>query len=190
MFHWTHLSYIHPVTSENQFHCTRLYRYSVVYIVQWQTFGFQNLCADEWNDTEFQQTTSIAVMLFCLKLRQDPLEAILVTFGRSFFLFESSWKNMKKWHHFCAHAQWWSTWRRENVEKGHLAPSNWTFLLIIAIDRNGFRRMKEGPIYKMLPQIFLIFAPELSYDLSKFRDDFTPFFFRLWKTITKSLGKN
>ena len=31
-------------------------------------------------------------------LRQDPLEAILVIFGRralSFFLFESSWKNMK-----------------------------------------------------------------------------------------------
>ena len=36
---------------------------------------------------------------------------------------------------------------------------------------------------------FLIFAPWLSYDLSKFSDDFTPFF-RLWKTITKSLGKN
>ena len=42
----------------------------------------------------------------------------------------------------------------KNVEKGHLAPSNLTFL-IIAIDRNGFRRMKEeGLIYKMLPQIF------------------------------------
>ena len=30
----------------------------------------------------------------------------------------------------------------KNVENGHLAPSNLTFLLI-AIDRNGFRRMKE-----------------------------------------------
>ena len=29
----------------------------------------------------------------------------------------------------------------------------------------------------------------LNYDLSKFSDDFTPFF-RLWKTITKSLNKN
>ena len=36
---------------------------------------------------------------------------------------------------------------------------------------------------------FLIFAWGLSYDLSKFSDDFTPFF-RLWKTITKSLDKN
>ena len=36
---------------------------------------------------------------------------------------------------------------------------------------------------------FLIFALGLSYDLSKFCDDFTPFF-RLWKTITKSVGKN
>ena len=34
-----------------------------------------------------------------------------------------------------------------------LAPSNLTFL-IIAIDRNGFRRMKEeGLIYKTLPQV-------------------------------------
>ena len=42
----------------------------------------------------------------------------------------------------------------KNVEKGHLAPSNLTFL-IIAIDRNGFRRMKdEGLIYTTLPQIF------------------------------------
>ena len=49
-------------------------------------------------------------------------------------------------------------WRRKNVEKGHLAPSNLTFL-IIAIDRNGFRRMKEeGLIYKTLPSDFLIFA--------------------------------
>ena len=36
-------------------------------------------------------------------------------------------------------------------------------------------------------QIFL-FTPGLSYDLSKFNDDFTPFIL-LWKTITKSLGK-
>ena len=28
----------------------------------------------------------------------------------------------------------------------------------------------------MLPKIFLIFAWGLSYDYSKFRDDFTPFF--------------
>ena len=36
---------------------------------------------------------------------------------------------------------------------------------------------------------FFIFAQRLSYGLSKFSDDFTPFF-RLWKTITKSLDKN
>ena len=36
---------------------------------------------------------------------------------------------------------------------------------------------------------FLIFAQGLSYEFSMFCDDFTPFF-RLWKTITKSLGKN
>ena len=37
--------------------------------------------------------------------------------------------------------------------------------------------MKEGgQIYKTFPQIFLIFALGFSYDLSKFSDDFTPFF--------------
>ena len=85
-----------------------------------------------------------------------PLEAISVIFGPRaliFFCLKALGKN-KKWHHFCAHAQWWSPWMRKNVEKGHLAPSNLTFLLN-AIDTNGFRGMKEeGLIYKTLPQIF------------------------------------
>ena len=94
---------------------------------------------------------------FLMALRQDPpLEAILVIFGRRalfFFVWKLLEKN-EKWHHFCAHAQWWSPWRRKNVEKGHLTLSNLTFLLI-AIDTNGFRRMKEeGLIYKTLSQIF------------------------------------
>ena len=46
------------------------------------------------------------------------------------------------------------TLETQKCRKGHLAPSNLTFL-IIAIDRNGFRRLKEeGLIYKTLPQIF------------------------------------
>ena len=108
-------------------------------------------------------------------LRQDPLEAILVFFGRRAlnFLFENSWKK-EKWRHFCAHAQWWSPWRRKNVENGHLAPSNLTFLLI-AIDTNGFRRMKdEGQIYKSCLGFFTFCLG--IYDLSKFSDNFTPFF--------------
>ena len=95
------------------------------------------------------------------------------------FNFLFVWKLLQKYekgHHFCAHAQRWSPWRRKNVEKGHLAPSNLTFLLI-ATDRNGFRRMKqEGlQIYRTLPQCFLVFAYGLVYDLSKLSDDFTPF---------------
>ena len=89
-------------------------------------------------------------------LRQDPIEAILVIFGRRALIF-LVWKLLEKtekWHHFWAHAQWWAPWRRKNVEKGHLAPSSLTFLLI-AIDRNGFCGVKdEGHIYKTLPQIF------------------------------------
>ena len=41
----------------------------------------------------------LTTCIFLKSLRQDPLEAILVIFGRTafifFFLFESSWKNMK-----------------------------------------------------------------------------------------------
>ena len=48
---------------------------------------------------------------------------------------------------------------------------------------------EEGQISKKVASGFLIFAEGLSYDLSKLSDDFTPFF-RLWKNMTKSLGKN
>ena len=49
----------------------------------------------------------------------------------------------------------------KNVEKGHLAPSNLTFLLI-AIDTNGFRRRKEeGQIYKNLLQFFKFLPRDL-----------------------------
>ena len=89
-------------------------------------------------------------------LRQDSLEAILVIFGRSsliFFLFESSWKKWKMTPLLCACAVV-NTLETQNVENGHLTPSNLTFLLIV-IDRNGFRRTKEeGQIYTKVPQIF------------------------------------
>ena len=41
---------------------------------------------------------------------------------------------------------------------------------------------EEGQIYKNVASKILIFAWGLSYDLSEFSDDFTPFF-RLWKII-------
>ena len=66
------------------------------------------------------------------------------------------------------------TLETQKCRKGHLAPSNLTFLLV-AIDTIGFRRMKgEGQIHNTLP--FLIFAQRLSYDLSQFSDNFTSFF--------------
>ena len=119
-------------------------------------------------------------LLLFSPLRQDaPREAILVIFGRRalIFFFESSWKN-EKWHHFCAHAQWWSPWRRKNVEKGHLGPSNLTFFFFIICDRH--KRFSQNERRRVDLQKgasdFLIFAWGLSYDLSKFGDDFTPFF--------------
>ena len=44
--------------------------------------------------------------------RTPPVEAILVIFGRRALIF-FVWKLLEKyekWHHFCAHAQWWSPW--------------------------------------------------------------------------------
>ena len=70
------------------------------------------------------------------------------------------------------------TLETQNVEKRHLASLNVTFLRI-AIDENGFLRIKEeGQMYKSCLKIS-IFAWGLSYDLSKFSDDFTltPFLF-------------
>ena len=106
---------------------------------------------------EFSAAPSFFSSKKWIKLRQDPpLEAILVIFGRRaliFFCLNALGKIWKMTPLF-AHAQCWSPWRRKNVKNGHLAPSNLTFLLI-AINRNGFRRMKEeGQIYKTLPQNF------------------------------------
>ena len=68
------------------------------------------------------------------------------------------------------------TLETQKVEKGHLAPSNLTFL-IIAIDRKGFRRMKEeGLIYKTLPQIFLFLPWDLVMIFQSLVTILPPFF--------------
>ena len=69
------------------------------------------------------------------------------------------------------------------------APHSIEFIFFNNCDRQKrFRRTKEeGQIYKICLNFF-IFAPGLSYGLSKFSDDFTPFL-RLSKAITKSLHK-
>ena len=110
-------------------------------------------------------------------LRQDPLEAILVIFGRRalIFLFESSWKKMKNDTTF-VHMR--SGDHLGDAKCRKRAPRSVEFnFLLIAIDTNGFHRMKEeGQIYKRVDSNFLTFAQGLSYDLSKFSDDFSPFF--------------
>ena len=60
------------------------------------------------------------------------------------------------------------TLETQNVEKEHLTSSNLTFLLI-AIDRNGFRKMKEeGPIYKTLPRDLVMIFQSLVMILPRF----------------------
>ena len=139
---------------------------------------------EKWKFQSWLWKGAMCVMTqFSILFKAGPLEAVLVIFGCSsliffFFFFESSWKKYEKWNYFGA--QWWSLGRLKNVEKRHLASSNLSFWRITT-DKNGFRRMKEeGQI--------LVFAPRLSYALSKLSDNFTPLF-RLWKTTTKSLAK-
>ena len=88
-------------------------------------------------------------------LRQDPLEAILVIFGRRaliFFCLKALGRKRKMTPLLCACAVVITLERRKNAEKGHLACSVEFNFLLIAIDRNGFRRVKEeGQIYKTMP---------------------------------------
>ena len=72
------------------------------------------------------------------------------------------------------------------------APRSVEFNFFINCDRRkrfSQKERKRADLQKDASD-FLIFAQGLSYDLSKFSDDFTPFFFWLWKTIAKSVGKN
>ena len=86
------------------------------------------------------------------------VQGLLVVFGRwaLIFLFESSWKNMENDTTFVRMRSGDHLGDVKRPRKGiSVAPSNLTFLLpVIAIDRKGFRRMKEGQIYKILPQMF------------------------------------
>ena len=55
------------------------------------------------------------------RVKAGPPWGYLVIFGRRALIF-FVWKLLEKdekWHHFYAHAQWWSPWRRKNVEKGN-----------------------------------------------------------------------
>ena len=59
---------------------------------------------------------------------------------------------------------------QKRSKKGHLAPSNLTFLLI-AIDKNSFLQNDRGRAdLQNNASYFLIFALRLSYDLSKISD--------------------
>ena len=123
-------------------------------------------------------------------LRQDPLEAILVIFGRRalIFLLESSWKKMKNDTTF---ARMRSGHHLGDAKSRKRAPRSIEFNFFIICDRHKrFSQNEQRRVdLQILDSDFLIFAKGLSYDPSKFSDDFTPFF-RLSKTITKSLDKN
>ena len=49
---------------------------------------------------------------------------------------------------------------------------------------------EEGQIYKMLPQIFKFLPWDLVMIFQSLVMILPRFFFRLWKILTKSLGKN
>ena len=56
----------------------------------------------------------------CDNIKAGPPEAILVIFSRRslfFFVCLKAFGKYKKWHHFCAHVQWWSPRRHKTVEK-------------------------------------------------------------------------
>ena len=95
-------------------------------------------------------------------LRQDFLEAILVIFGCRaliFFLFESSWKNMKMTPLLCACAVVITLETQKCRKK---APRSVEFNFFINCDRQKrFSQIDEGQIYKTLPQNFKFLPRDL-----------------------------
>ena len=139
-------------------------------------------------------TTFVLVCSKLFKLRQDPpppLEAILAIFGRRaliFFCLKALGKKWKLTPLLCACAV---VITLETQKCRKRAPRSVEFHFFINCDRlkQFSQNERRRADLQNLASDFLIFALGFSYDLSKFSDDFTPFF-RLWKTITKSLGKN
>ena len=95
--------------------------------------------------------------------KAGPLEAILVIFGRralNFFVRKLLEKNEKR-HHFCRMLSG-DHLGDEKMSKKVISFRRILTFLLIAIDRNGFRGMKEErQIYKTLPQIFQFLPRDL-----------------------------
>ena len=120
-----------------------------------------------------------------------PLEAILVIFGRGaliFFCLKALGIKWKMTPLLCACAV---VITLETQKCRKRAPRSVEFNFFIICDRHKrFLQNERRRIdLQNVASDFLILAWGLSYDLSKFGDDFTPFF-GLRKTITKSLDKN
>ena len=64
----------------------------------------------------------------------------------------------------------------KNVKKEHFAPSNLTFFINCDRPKRFSQNERRRADLQNSASDFLIFAWGLSYDLSKFSDDFTPFF--------------
>ena len=88
-------------------------------------------------------------------LRQDPLWGYLVIFGRRALIYFFVWKLLEKMNNDTTFVCMRSGDHLGDAKCQKRAPHSVEFnFSLIAIDTNGFRRMKEGQIYKTLPQIF------------------------------------
>ena len=99
-----------------------------------------------------------------------PLEAILVIFGRRaliFFFCLEALENIWKWYHFCAHAEWWSPWRRKNVKKKAPRFIKLNFLSNCDGQKRFSQNERRTTDLQNFASDFLLFAPGLSYALSK-----------------------
>ena len=116
-------------------------------------------------------------------IRQDPLEAILVIFGRRALIF--FWKLLEKMKNDTTLYACAVVITLETQKCRKRAPRSVEFNFFINCDRHKRFSQNERRWIDLqnFASMFLIFAWGLSYDLSKFSDDFTPFFL-LWKTIT------
>ena len=121
-----------------------------------------------------------AVTAVLIRLRQDPppLEAILVIFGLRALIFLFVWKVLEKMKNDATFVRMRSCDHLGDAKMSKRAPRSVEFNFFNNCDRH--KRFSQNERRRADLQNgasdFLIFALGLSYDLSKFSDDFTPFF--------------
>ena len=112
-----------------------------------------------------------------VKAGPRPLEANLVTFGRSSLIF-FVWKPLEKYEIDTTFVRMRRRDHLGDAKMSKKAPRSVKFNFFTSCDRQKrfSQNERRRADVQNIASDFLIFVPGLRYGLSKFSDDFTPFF--------------